>query len=258
MRGEELLTLLLYGLDIAMRPSFSRMLRGGERWQYYHGLHKSQLYKLRRNGLVERRGQSGHWALALTRDGRLRALGGRDPVECWDRPWDGEWRMLMFDLESGNETLRHRVLRWLHASHFGCLQKSVWLRPDPCPEFDGMLDRCGAPAASVLLFAGRPASRRVSDTSVAQDAWDFSAIGARYKAYLDFARSSLPKRPTPSGAQLWARTETSLWKAAIQRDPLLPNALLPANYLGKKAWSARRKLLRSAAALTVALDSSED
>src|SRR6266513_1066496 len=37
----------------------------------------------------------------LTAQGRLHALGGRDPQEQWARPWDGRWRLVLFDVPTG-------------------------------------------------------------------------------------------------------------------------------------------------------------
>jgi DNA-binding transcriptional regulator PaaX len=53
-------------------------------------------------------------------------------------------------------------------------------------------------------------------------------------------------------------SETRRWREAIQFDPLLPNPLLPKNYLGKKAWAERRKLLLKSAQLIEALAMNEE
>ena len=254
MRGDDLLTLLLYGLDIATRPTLGNMVQSGESWQRYQGLHSSQLHKLRNKGLVERHGDKGHWALSLTEPGRLRVLGGRDPEERWGRNWDGKWRMLMFDLEVGNESLRRRLLRWLHEAHFGCLQKSVWLLPDPCSGISETLEQAGAPAGAVLFFEGRPAMAGMSDPAIAAGAWDFEAINANYEAYRTFVSDGVPKKLNPLAARQWTETEAHLWGRAAQFDPMLPDVLLPGNYLGKKAWGDRQRLFRKASDLTVALD----
>src|SRR6185503_3153357 len=69
--------------------------------------------------------------IQLTDRGRLVALGGRDPFECWRRRWDGKWRIIMFDLPTGRQSARVRLIRWLRRCHFGYLQRSVWVHPDP-------------------------------------------------------------------------------------------------------------------------------
>ena len=39
-----------------------------------------------------------------------------------------------------------------------------------------------------------------------------------------------------------ARREREAWKAAVHKDPLLPRVLLPAEYLGRRSWEARKQL----------------
>jgi DNA-binding transcriptional regulator PaaX len=67
----------------------------------------------------------------LTEQGRLHALGGRDPAAQWSRHWDGRWRLVLFDVPMEQHIHRGRLRRYLHAKGFGCLQGSVWITPDP-------------------------------------------------------------------------------------------------------------------------------
>jgi DNA-binding transcriptional regulator PaaX len=45
----------------------------------------------------------------------------------------------------------------------------------------------------------------------------------------------------------WAREERTAWLAAISLDPLLPEELLPRDYLGQDTWRVRAEVLREAA-----------
>ena len=243
--------MLMYGLEIAIRPNVAAMIQAGSLTGSMQSRYAVQMGRLRDGGFVERRGSSEEWVLAFTRSGRLRALGGRDPEEWWRGEWDGVWRMLLFDIESrGTAAVRRRLLRKLHELHFGCLQRSVWLRPMPVPELASLLGELGTPSDSVALFEGQPSSSPHS--AVVRAAWDFDAINAGYSQYIAFAAPGLPENVSRSKALVWAENEGQLWRDAVQRDPLLPNALLPRGYLGKRAWSHRRRLLRHAAPLGAA------
>jgi len=59
----------------------------------------------------------------LTAAARLHALGGRDPKEQSRRNWDGQWRMVLFDLPTGQNSQRERLRRYLRAKCSGYLQK---------------------------------------------------------------------------------------------------------------------------------------
>jgi DNA-binding transcriptional regulator PaaX len=46
-------------------------------------------------------------------------------------------------------------------------------------------------------------------------------------------------------SEAWrAADEREAWLAAVQSDPLLPERLLPADYLGRPAWERRKAVLR--------------
>jgi DNA-binding transcriptional regulator PaaX len=90
---------------------------------------------------------------------------------------------------------------------------------------------------SLVLIEGRPCGGE-TDTDLVTGAWDFTAINTRYERHLAVLR----ERPDgPGGARLhaWIKREQAAWKQAVSPDPLLPQALLPAGYLGPKAWDAR-------------------
>jgi hypothetical protein len=127
--------LILYHMfwvaDYAMRPSVRRIGESFEQWAYQGGFLR-QIRELERQGFLEaEESQKGtKRVLRLTEKGMLRAMGGCDPVERWNRPWDGAWRMVVFDLPETQRKLRSRLRRELLAADFGCLQGSVWITPD--------------------------------------------------------------------------------------------------------------------------------
>ena len=158
MKRFDLLTMLMYGLDVASQPTFRNLFMGYETWLYYNRFHPSQLSKLKTGGLIEKSavGDGASWALRLTEKGILLALGGRDPEERWGRAWDGEWQLLMFDIPQGNDRTRRKLYKWLCGNHFGCLQKSVWISPDPLDELGDLLIGDQISSAKVVVMDARP------------------------------------------------------------------------------------------------------
>jgi len=232
---EELLYVLLWTADSCLRPSWRHALDPGgfESWAWRNGLGR-RLAELERRKLVERMPELSHERVVrLTEHGRIAALGGRDPVNRWARPWDGRWRLVLFDLPVGEAGLRLKLWRILRAEHFGYLQHSVWLTPDPVGEARGILAAAPANPEGFFLFEGRPASGE-SDQAIVRGAWDFGEINQRYEEYLAVAHAC-PRRFTKDAAgfvhlQTWARREHAAWRQAVGRDPLLPLALLPRSY----------------------------
>lgn len=118
-------------MDTLARPTFHNLTESYEGWAYRHGLLR-QTARLEGRKLIERKSGSDRDRLyRLSARGRLHALGGRDPEERWTRSWDGDWRLVIFDVPIRRNAQRERLRRYLRARNFGCLQNSVWITPDP-------------------------------------------------------------------------------------------------------------------------------
>ncbi len=104
-KSEDWLAFLLYTLDVAIAPTPRKILQTFENWDYEHRL-RAQLQRLERARLLQRQGRGQEAIFHLTPEGRLTAHGGLDPVERWQRAWDGRWRLLLFDFPARKTELR--------------------------------------------------------------------------------------------------------------------------------------------------------
>lgn len=234
---EELLYFLLWSADTLMRPTWRNLNDPFETWAWRNGLGR-RLAQLERDKLVERHPDPDlARVVRLTETGRRTALGGRDPVNCWSRSWDGLWRLVMFDLPAHRHELRQQLWRTLRRHHFGYLQLSVWITPDPATDLRAVLGETKVQADAFLVIEGRPAAGE-SDREIVQAAWDFPRINRRYERHLAFLKDD-----PPCDARLveWARREIAGWRAAVALDPLLPRSLLPSGYLGTDVLQRRRQ-----------------
>lgn len=248
-KTEQFLNLLLWSAEMLVRPTFRNLTESYEGWAYRKGLMR-QVIALERQRLLERDNSLPNDRLyRLTAAGRLHALGGRDPEKRWERSWDGKWRMVLFDVPTGQNAQRERLRRYLRAKCFGYLQNSVWITPDSLEEERKILGRGRIDVESLLLLEARPCAGE-SDSEIAAGAWDFENINRRYGRHLKV----LEKRPTaalrnePAARALlsWAAAEREAWLEAVTNDPLLPARLLPADYLGRRAWLRRLEVLQHA------------
>ena len=88
-RTEELLYLLLWGLDEIINPTYQNMTDSFERWAFRNGI-LGEIHELERRKFLERLpGNAADPICRLSPQGRLKALGGRDPQAEWSRRWDG-------------------------------------------------------------------------------------------------------------------------------------------------------------------------
>ena len=243
------LNLLLWSADLLARPTFRNLTDSYEGWAYRNGLLR-QVTTLEQQQLLERDATSPDDRLyRLSAQGRLHVLGGRDPEERWARPWDGQWRLVLFDVPTGQNAQRERLRRYLRDKGFGYVQNSVWITPDPLTEERRILGGGKINVESLLLLEARPCAGE-SDAEIAAGAWDFERINRRYARHLkvrdERPGGALRNDAVAKALLRWAAAEREAWLEAVTNDPLLPGRILPFDYLGQQAWRRRVEVLRDA------------
>ena len=248
-KTEELLYFLLWSAEMLVRPTFRNITESFEEWAYRNGLLR-QLRRLEQLQFLERDpSRPRDRFYRLTEQGRLHALGGRDPETQWSRTWDRIWRLVLFDIPLAENPRRNHLRQYLRGRGFGCLQGSVWITPEPLTRECEILAGGQINPASLILLEGRPCGEE-SDMDLVAAAWDFKAINSNYARCL-IVLEQLPSisLSDPRGAvalEEWAREEQRVWLNAVTADPLLPQPLLPPTYLGRRAWQRRVEVLESA------------
>jgi len=240
VKSNDWLGLFLWGLDILMNPNTQTLLESFESWNYRNHL-RADLKQLGRSGMVECRKVRNESKWRLSESGRLVAFGGIDPVSQWSRQWDGRWRLFLFDLPARQQQLRLALWRWLRQQRFGYLQQSVWIVPDTINENSIPLRRFKLTPESLTIIEGAPVPPDTNE-SIIQSAWDFAVINHNYRVAIEVAIAG--RRFVCGGKAIemrnWLADERTTWLEAIANDPLLPEALLPKNYLGQKAFRERQ------------------
>ena len=248
-KTEELLNLLLWSTEKLMWPTFRNLTDSYESWAYRNGLLK-QIAMLETKKFLERdHAVPDDRVYRLTWQGRLHALGGRDPQARWSREWDGRWRLVLFDVPTAQNSHRKRLRRYLRDKGFGYLQNSVWITPDSLEEERQILVGGKVNVESLILLEARPCAGE-SDAEIVAGAWDFERINRRYARHLKVLgeRPGGPLRNETAAKSLlrWAAAERETWMDAVTNDPLLPERILPSDYLGQRAWRRRVEVLREA------------
>jgi phenylacetic acid degradation operon negative regulatory protein len=176
-------------------------------------------------------------------------LGGRDPEAFWSRPWDGQWRLVLFDVPEARRAKRNQLRRYLHSCGFGYLQNSVWITPDPVHDQRALLAGGPIDVESMIFLDARPSAGE-TDTEIVSGAWDFVELNRRYAQYMEVlrirSRRQLRSMADATVLQRWLRAEHNAWLGAMECDPLLPAYLLPPDYAGRVAWRERLKAMAEA------------
>ena len=111
--------------------------RQQKKGKQYEATQLSQaLYYLKKRKVIKVREVNGKTVIKLTEKGNRRKL--EYDIEHLrisnDVPWDGKWRMVMFDIPEDKKVAREALRRKLKDLGFAQFQKSVWLYPYPCEE----------------------------------------------------------------------------------------------------------------------------
>ena len=224
-----------------LRPTVANLTGGG----YDDEPLERKLRRLAACGVINLPEPADARIVCLTEAGRSLAHGGISPIERWARPWDGHWRMVLFDIAEHVHPVRDRFRYVLRQARLGYLQGSVWISPDPLDELRNTVRAMTSNPEALLFFQGRPSAGE-SDSALVDGAWDFSRLAEAHRECLGLLTH--PPADTDS-SRLWRvglAKERDAWLRARDLDPLLPTALLPKEYLGKKVHSLRRALLRRA------------
>src|SRR6185503_7986725 len=116
----------------------------------------------------------------------------------------------------------------------------------PLPALDVELRGTMGELKSLVVFEGRPAGGE-TDEQIVLAAWDFEKLNKLYSEHMKILEQRPPAPLKDEAAarafRRWMALEREAWLAAVQADPLLPEALLPDRYLGRKAWKARQQLV---------------
>ena len=126
-------------LTAAMAPNALQLLRyipGKRDWRFPYQ-NKRALTRLREKGLVTFVKHEGKWYARITDKGRLFLLGEglqKHVFRSKVRRWDGQWRVVIFDVPEKRRFIRDRLRGYMQAYGFKKLQSSVWVFPHDCEE----------------------------------------------------------------------------------------------------------------------------
>ena len=222
-------------------PSISRFGSGG----YDDEPLERKLFRLAERGVIALPEPADPRIVRLTELGQALASGPLPPAARWSRPWDGLWRMVLFDIAEHERPVRDRLRDTLHAAKLGYLQGSVWISPDPLDALRNAIRTMTSNPEALLFFEGRPYAGE-PDSALVNGAWNFPRLAEAHRDCLALLAAPPPSTAPRAQWRAWLIRERETWQRALDLDPLLPEVLLPKGYLGQEVHRRRRTLLRTA------------
>lgn len=179
-------------------------------------------------------GRRAQWSLTPT--GRRLLSDGAERIYGFasETPeWDGEWLVLLVSVPETERGVRRRARTRLAWAGFGSPTPGVWVTPRPklADEAREVLADLGL-NRSVFSFFGSHAGIGDEPELVAR-AWDLPEIAARYERFVATFADLEPADDTE--ALLFQIHLVHEWRRFPFLDPQLPTALLPEDWVGRRA-----------------------
>jgi phenylacetic acid degradation operon negative regulatory protein len=182
----------------------------------------------------ERDGRRVRWR--LTPPGMQRCIDGTARISSFGSArtdWDGQWLVLIVSVPEDQRALGHRLRRRLTWAGFGSLGQGTWITPHADLEVEAarILSEL-TPPPRALSFVAR-FGKLGEERDLVAEAWDLEELEARYRSFMERFRSVRPRDDASAFSAVTRLVHE--WRRFAFGDPVLPAALLPAQWSGTRA-----------------------
>lgn len=232
---------ILLGLALVAQ-GLDETIGAGSRAYHYRKLgfynppgYKNNYFEATLRRLIKKKYLSGkiNDSLQLTEEG-WQQLKEDFPLLDWQKErWDGNWRMVVFDVAVKDNALRQKLRRELLKLKFGQLQESIYIIPHHAEEKiwqwlkkNDLGNQAGVLVAKQLF---------VDNFKVlAQKIWRLDRLNRFYE------RLGRMKAEDELTARRWLKEYLEI----VAEDPFLPRELLPQTWHGFKAQEIWKKVIK--------------
>ena len=212
---------------------------------------RTSVGRLAQDGWLESQRSGRQSEYRLTDEGRRRFAEATQKIYADSpRDWDGSWTLLWLPEKSRAHRDKIRdELTWLG---FGQISAGVLAHPTyPIDEARAKLEQLNG-SETLVLMRGVGADAR-GDQELVKVGWDLTDLARRYEKFLaSFTPILEGAKQTPGAAETLTPEVAFLVRTLLiheyrkihLRDPLLPRALLPTDWIGTAAYELCRDLYR--------------
>lgn len=229
-----------------MRFSYKSMYGWVPRRYKLHNFNQLVSRSLRTH-LIEKIEKGGEVYMRITSEGKKTIKRDFPMLSLQNKPWDGKWRIVMFDVEEINKRVRNQLREKLKELGFGLLQKSVFISPHDImkdflefSETSGIKDYLYLLETKDLIVGNK--------TEFANKVWRLGELNESYKNIIDEIEKIKNEYITDQDdrlKQLYIQNDSKVgkdvakirnkWLSVVICDPFLPKILLPQPWWGHEA-----------------------
>lgn len=230
-----------------------------DRFKKHH--FKNLIWRTLKAGYIERIEKGGDIYLRITSQGKNTSQRDFPLLHLQNKPWDGKWRIVMFDISEAEKKSRDYLRRKLKELGFGMLQESVFITPhDILRDFSEYIESIGLKEsvdileASYILGDQKKLVERIWKLEEANELY-LEIFNEAQKIKNDYLMKTLcsvkqlnagNKEDKGNGEKRRMRelikSLREKYLSILLKDPFLPPALLPQGYLRDKLGKFLKKL----------------
>jgi len=162
-------------------------------------------------------------------------------IRAREKKWDGQWRVVIFDIPEAQRGVRNALRFELKKLGFGLWQRSVWVSPfDVSTELNSYLRSQNLSGAVQILVGKRVGD--LSDREFAAKIWPLEELNQEYASLLNHWKKELQRERSARQRFRAAAILHGRYLDILARDPQLPPELLPPDWAGAEAQKLFKKL----------------
>lgn len=210
---------------------------------------RSGLHRMTKGGFLARETRAGVRGYAMSRDwidyiGSVETQHHRMLYQE-PHPIEAGWTMLCFTIPESQRATRHVLRSVLVRAGFGTVSPGLWIVPgDRTVEVNALVQQLGYVEFVSIFTAHHHGPHGLQE--FAAGCWDlgglshdFESVLARHAPAAATVRDVVPE---PRDAFVVLTLAYNDFRQAVRRDPLLPAAVLPADWAGERARRVIREL----------------
>ncbi len=156
--------------------------------------------------------------------------------------WDGQWRVVFFDIPEARRVVRDGLRFELKKLGFGRWQRSAWITPFDIAEELGSYLREQSIAEEAQILVGERLGA-LDDRKFAAKVWPIlNEVNERYRRLLDEWKEEVGRESTAEERLEVAVCLHNRYLGILADDPRLPSELLPGDWVGHEARGLFKKL----------------
>ena len=202
---------------------------------------KRNIYRLLKTEEIEKVVKNGQPYLRLSNRGKKIIARDFSLIALQNKPWDGYWRIIAYDIPEKYKKTRHLLQQELQTLGFGMMQKSIYISPhDLAEDIQEYLE-----SNHLSDFAFVSVAKRIfgkSNRALAWEVWNLEKLEERYEEWIE--NSQIFRQKENRDFQDFKKLQDD-FIFLLQKDPFLPKSLLPDNWIGPIAINEFRLVLKA-------------